>query len=169
MTGMYTSHLFHNKVYNWTSLLDITRILSFGIILLVFLFVIPLEAEEECLHSRLWCYECNSWKDSRCKDPFNESSSLQEPALLKRCEGCCVKIVTDKGTPQEAIRRTCTSNLQINLFLVDHVCMKESEGKGTMCFCESEACNSVPPLITQNDVLFWSLSLSIIIGGLYRL
>ena len=32
------------------------------------------------------------------------------PAMMK-CEGCCVKLVQNIGTPQYSVRRTCTDNL----------------------------------------------------------
>ncbi|UXI18508.1 mothers against decapentaplegic-like 6 [Sarcoptes scabiei] len=90
--------------------------------------------------SKVWCYECESINDPYCSDPFNITFDY---SLMKMCEGFCVKMVLEKNSPKKNIWRTCTSRLQINLFMVDHVCMDESGGQGHMCFCESDGCNSV--------------------------
>ncbi|XP_015783563.1 protein quiver [Tetranychus urticae] len=101
-------------------------------------------AEEECLKKKIWCYDCSTETNPKCGDPFNISLVRGEDkdVTLTQCEGCCIKIVKKKDTPQQIIQRTCTGKIQINLFMVDHVCMEESDGKGHMCFCESDACNS---------------------------
>ncbi|GFT95289.1 protein quiver [Trichonephila clavipes] len=57
-----------------------------------------LNAEEECMKSTYWCYECDTWNDLRCHDPFNTSAHPNDLPPLKQCEGCCVKIVMYAGT-----------------------------------------------------------------------
>ena len=56
--------------------------------------------------SSIDCFECNSWEDARCHDPFNFSIYDFEMPKKRPCDGCCVKMVQFIGTGKKNLDNT---------------------------------------------------------------
>merc|ERR1719266_891361 len=112
---------------------------------------IAIGAGGDCMSgSSIDCFECNSWDDPRCHDPFNYSIYDEEMPNKINCEGCCVKMVQFIGTEHYQVKRTCTDKFDVNFFMVNHACMTEGHRHGHMCFCEEDECNAANAIYRSN-------------------
>jgi len=138
-----------------------------GLVLLlsVLTLVFPVLSVNECMSGKeIDCFDCDSRKDIRCHDPFNFTNHKKDMPNTMKCEGCCVKLVQHRGSSYETVRRTCTTNIDINLFMVDHVCMTEGGKDGIMCFCEENRCNGNSKSVISGILLSLSCLVYIITG-----
>jgi hypothetical protein len=112
--------------------------------LLAAYFISPIYAAGgDCMSGQeIDCFECNSWDDPRCHDPFNYTVHKYNMPPIRKCEGCCVKMVQFIGTEHYQVKRTCTDDFDVNFFMVNHACMTEGHRHGHMCFCEEDECNT---------------------------
>lgn len=116
------------------------------------------------------CFECNSWEDPRCHDPFNYTVHKHHMPPVRECEGCCVKMVQFIGTEHYQIKRTCTDDFDVNFFMVNHACMTEGHRHGHMCFCEEDECNTASSNLLQQPLttLGIPLALTLLLGAFPR-
>ena len=65
------------------------------------------------------------------------------------------------------VTRTCITQIQINKFMVNQVCMSESNRRGHLCFCNDSLCNSAITIAsTTIEFTQISSSLQILFGFL---
>ncbi|XP_023330337.1 protein quiver [Eurytemora carolleeae] len=117
--------------------------LFLGLLFLVLQAGVSRAAGGDCMSgNKIQCFECNTWEDPRCHDPWSWAYPVDNMPPLKTCEGCCVKMVQFIGTEHYQIKRTCTDDFEVNFFMVNHACMMEGHRHGHMCFCEEDQCNA---------------------------
>jgi len=140
--------------------------------LLAAYFIGPIYAAGgDCMGSgTIECFECNSWEDPRCHDPFNYTAHKHHMPPVRECEGCCVKMVQFIGTEHYQIKRTCTDDFDVNFFMVNHACMTEGHRHGHMCFCEEDECNTASSNLLQQPLttLGIPLALTLLLGAFPR-
>ena len=66
------------------------------------------------------CFECNTWDDPRCHDPFNYTARKEDMPPIRECEGCCVKMVQFIGTGRILDEASPTAKL-LNFFHLVHI------------------------------------------------
>ena len=81
-------------------------------------------------------------------------------------KGCCILFLF---AAEAKVRRGCTDSLEINYFMVDHVCMSEGGGRGKMCFCEENECNAAPAPCPINNMFLFLAFLFLILVRNFRL
>eukprot|EP00090_Calanus_glacialis_P044786 TRINITY_DN8025_c0_g1_i2.p1 TRINITY_DN8025_c0_g1~~TRINITY_DN8025_c0_g1_i2.p1 ORF type:complete len:147 (-),score=28.70 TRINITY_DN8025_c0_g1_i2:386-826(-) len=110
------------------------------------------------------CFDCNSWDDPRCHDPWNWTYPKSHMPPTSPCEGCCVKMVQFIGTHHYQIKRTCTDSFEVNFFMVNHACMTEGHRHGHMCFCEEDECNGVEMISSHLLLISFPIVMTVIMG-----
>ncbi|KAL3288075.1 hypothetical protein HHI36_002526 [Cryptolaemus montrouzieri] len=126
--------------------------------------IVTLPKVESCSTHYIYCYECDSYTDLRCGN-INKTDHPKDQPPLVLCHGCCVKMVRNANKSNEIIRRTCTSNLYINISIADHLCIPESNTSDRMCYCDDDLCNSS----SKPSITFSCLSLIVLFVSLCTL
>ncbi|XP_055344645.1 protein quiver-like isoform X2 [Paramacrobiotus metropolitanus] len=125
------------------------NVLCFAGFSMILLGSVPRTSSQSHCRETIGCYECKSTADRDCRDPFNSSLGLFP---LEPCKGCCIKIIQHRSTEQESIWRTCTAKLDISHSLVhSDVCMDESNGRGQLCICSTDRCNTASPSTLRHE------------------
>merc|ERR1712106_139756 len=148
---------------DWVWWCSMTPLLHTAGLLLLCLVTYTFQAGGDCMSGEtIDCFDCNSWDDKRCHDPWNWTYPKSHMPPTSPCEGCCVKMVQFIGTHHYQIKRTCTDSFEVNFFMVNHACMTEGHRHGHMCFCEEDECNGVD--ILSSHIWMTFLMVMIVMG-----
>ncbi|XP_025084679.1 protein quiver-like [Pomacea canaliculata] len=123
------------------------RVCSGKITLVVVLLVLSVRAtsEQNDYSNPIMCYTCRGTAvNSTCADPIDARTN---PDLVKRecMNGVCLKWTKYIQGILHMIR-TCSSDLNFHLTMIDGVCRTERNGNGYLCMCGKQLCNEASSL-----------------------
>ncbi|RUS81328.1 hypothetical protein EGW08_010895 [Elysia chlorotica] len=110
------------------------------------------------------CYKCKGEaSNSSCADPVDTEKIGQ-----KKCNrGICLKWTKYEGNILQ-IYRSCSSDLNFQLTMIDGVCRTERNGNGWLCMCGKRLCNGGPPRPRGVELLVSGLAGIVMLGLLVR-
>ncbi|KAK3745878.1 hypothetical protein RRG08_015605 [Elysia crispata] len=118
-------------------------------LLLVFIAVLGSGLAQNDFSDPIMCYKCDGEAmNSSCADPVEVDTIDQ-----KKCNrGICLKWTKYVGTVLQ-IYRSCSSDLNFQLTMIDGVCRTERNGNGWLCMCGKHLCNRSPPRPVQKGIM----------------
>ncbi|TGZ74374.1 hypothetical protein CRM22_000976 [Opisthorchis felineus] len=113
---------------------------TFSVSLTMLCMAVAFSADpDHCPGQRIHCYNCDSFTNAHCNDPFIRSDQTTSVPVVD-CNAPCFKWALETEGRKRMVRNCSHSlNMKMEKYLV---CITESRANyGFLCFCNKDRCN----------------------------
>ncbi|XP_041372054.1 protein quiver-like isoform X2 [Gigantopelta aegis] len=126
---------------------------AFYVLISVILWQTDMSSAQNDYTDPITCYTCEGTAvNSTCADPLPVKKNTD--LIKKECgRGICLKWTFYRGGTL-FMQRTCSSDLNFHLTMIDGVCRTERNGNGYLCMCGRNLCNGSTRPSASPRILF---------------